>query len=81
MSNFTEYDALLDARGLVCPMPLLKTRLELHQLKAGETLLVIASDSGSWRDIPKYLAHSEHALLDSQENADSYFFLIRKAAN
>ena len=48
-------DEILDARGLSCPMPLLKTKLALQQLSAGSILQVLATDSGSNQDIPAYL--------------------------
>lgn len=78
MSNTYEYDYLLDASQLVCPMPLLKMRLQLQAMQPSEILLVITTDAGSRQDIPKYLAQSEHQLLQQQEEAQSYHFLIKK---
>ncbi len=78
MSNFSEYQQHLDASGLACPMPLLKTKLALRDLAAGEVLRVTATDSGSWRDIRKYVAMSGHELLAATEVNGQYQFLIRK---
>lgn len=72
-------DRTLDATGLRCPMPLLKTKLELNGMAPGEQLLVIASDSGSARDIPAYLALTRHELLSSSEAEGRYRFMIRCA--
>jgi len=70
-------DKLLGARGLQCPMPLLKTKLALRDLSPGQSLRVDATDSGSARDIPKYLERSEHELTLMSENPDgTYTFLI-----
>lgn len=81
MSNRNEYSVLLDASGLDCPMPLLKTKLALHQLELGEVLKVIATDPGSGRDIPKYLARSQDALIKETQEDGLLCFWIEKGAN
>jgi len=70
-------DRTLDASGLRCPMPLLKTKLELNGMSPGEELEVIATDSGSARDIPAFLALSSHTLLSSAEADGEYRFVIK----
>lgn len=67
----------LDARGLHCPLPLLRTKLTLASMVAGQQLEVLASDAGAWGDIPAYLALSDHALISREETASGdYRFLI-----
>ncbi len=68
----------LDAKGLSCPMPLLKTKLLMKQMQAGETLCVLASDGGSWRDIPAYLNQVEYELIKAEQYDNTYAFLIKK---
>ena len=70
-------DRTLDASGLRCPMPLLKTKLELNAMAAGERLEVIATDSGSARDIPAYIKLSAHELLSNKEDNGEYRFVIK----
>jgi TusA-related sulfurtransferase len=60
-------------------MPLLKTKLELNGMTPGEVLLVIASDPGSARDIPAYLALTRHELVSSSEEGGRYSFVIKCA--
>lgn len=72
-------DELLDARGLRCPMPLLRTRQALRHLSPGQTLLVRATDAGARRDIPAYLRQSGHELVRTGEVDDELWFLIRTA--
>lgn len=72
-----EADREVDARGLSCPMPLLKTRQALRSIKVGALLHVIASDSGSRRDIPAYLRQSEHDLVHFTETEAEIHFWIR----
>jgi tRNA 2-thiouridine synthesizing protein A len=78
VSNSIPYDYLLDAEGLQCPLPLLKTRLRLKTMAVGEVLLVRATDSGSWRDIPLYLTRSADELLAATEKDSTYCFWIKK---
>ncbi|MEX2474873.1 sulfurtransferase TusA family protein [Marinobacter sp.] len=68
---------ILDASGLRCPMPLLKTKLELNAMSPGEELEVIATDSGSARDIPAYLRVSRHELVSSTEADGRFRFVIK----
>lgn len=71
-------DKVLDASGLRCPMPLLKTRLALNELDPGQYLEVVATDAGSVRDIPAYLDMSSHELVSFEEEVDQYRFVIRR---
>lgn len=68
----------LDARGLSCPLPLLKTRQALRRLGTGEILHVVASDSGSRRDIPAWLRQSEHDLVHFTGDGEEIHFWIRR---
>lgn len=67
----------LDARGLNCPLPLLKTRQALRALQAGALLEVRATDAGSARDIPEYLRQSSHELVRHEQDEREFRFLIR----
>ncbi|AHI27741.1 MULTISPECIES: sulfurtransferase TusA family protein [Marinobacter] len=73
-------DRTLDASGLLCPMPLLKTKLELNSMTPGEELEVIATDSGSARDIPAFIKLSSHQLVSSAETDGQYRFVIKCGA-
>jgi len=70
-------DRILDASGLRCPMPLLKTKLELNSMSAGQELEVIATDAGSARDIPAYLGMSSHTLVSQSEHHGEFRFVIK----
>ena len=84
MSNSSQYQQYLDAKGWLCPQPLLQTRLALRDLEVGAILLIEATDPSSWRDIQKYVALSEHELIEAEaepENANAptvYRLYIRK---
>lgn len=70
-------DRMLDASGLRCPMPLLKTKLELNGMAPGEVLEVLATDSGSSRDIPAWLNLSSHSLISQSESHGTWRFVIK----
>jgi len=68
---------ILDASGLVCPMPLLKTKLRLNAMAKGQCLEVLATDPGSARDIPTFIGLSRHNLEAQEETDAGYRFIIR----
>ncbi|MFL1405434.1 sulfurtransferase TusA family protein [Marinobacter sp. M1N3S26] len=70
-------DITLDATGLRCPMPLLKAKLQIGAMTAGQELEVLATDAGSARDIPAWLAHTGHELVSSDEEQGRFRFIIR----
>lgn len=71
--------ALLDATGLSCPMPLLKAKLELNRLAAGEVLAVTATDAGSQRDFRTFAKLSGHALVGEEVAGETFRYWLRKA--
>ena len=73
-----EFDATLDATGLACPMPVLRTRRKLDELKAGEMLLVIASDPASMHDMPAFCSMAGHTLLMAHSKDGKFYYEIRK---
>ncbi|MFY0678633.1 MAG: sulfurtransferase TusA family protein [Neptuniibacter sp.] len=72
------YDDLLDASGLNCPLPLLKAKQALNKMQVGAVLKVIATDSGSIRDFKAYTEQSDHELLQSFTDQEPYVYLIRR---
>jgi TusA-related sulfurtransferase len=72
--------ATLDAKGLSCPMPVVKARLEIEKLGAGDVLQVIATDPGSVSDFDNWTKMSGHELLESKQDNGVYTYLIRKGA-
>ncbi|WP_227367563.1 sulfurtransferase TusA family protein [Halomonas sp. M20] len=71
-------DDVLDARGLHCPLPLLKAKQSLASLEAGGILYVMATDPGSWRDFETFIEQSDFELLSREESSDEYHYWIRK---
>lgn len=71
-------DEYLDCTGLRCPLPLLRTKQQLHRLPAGTVLEVVATDAGAERDIPAWLRQSSHRLLGATIRDGHYIFWIAR---
>jgi TusA-related sulfurtransferase len=68
----------VDARGLLCPMPLLKAKRALNAMAEGEMLRVVATDQGSVRDFQVFSQQSGHRLVSSTEEEGVYTHVIEK---
>jgi tRNA 2-thiouridine synthesizing protein A len=68
----------LDARGLTCPMPLLKAKQALNGMTAGEILVVRATDPGSVRDFEVFSRQSGNELLSSAREGEVYVYELKK---
>lgn len=71
-------DLELDARGLACPMPLLKAKLALNSLQPRQVLKVIATDPGSERDFHVFVNQSRHTILAFSKVDATYHYWIEK---
>lgn len=71
-------DKLLDARGLLCPMPIVKVGQEMKTLQPGQVLKILASDRGAIADMPAWAEDTENELLEWHQEDDALVFYIRK---
>lgn len=69
----------LDARGLLCPEPVMLLHKEIRMRVVGEVVHMLASDPSTLRDIPKFCLFLNHELVESQEIDDVYHFWIKKS--
>ena len=76
MANF---DHELDARGLNCPLPILRAKKTLNTMDGGEVLKIMATDPGSVRDFEAFAKQTGNPLLESSENNAEFHFLLQKA--
>ena len=74
-----EFDADLDAIGLLCPLPVLKARKRLQALASGQILGVEADDPAAIVDVPHFCNESGHTLADMQDLGPTQVYFIRKA--
>jgi tRNA 2-thiouridine synthesizing protein A len=69
---------LLDVKGLLCPLPVLKARKVLSSLASGSILRLEATDPASVIDVPHYCNEAGHALLSHSEQDGVYIYEIER---
>jgi tRNA 2-thiouridine synthesizing protein A len=70
-------DKTLDAKGLNCPLPILKTKKAIGEVPKGGTLEVLATDPGSVADFEAFCKTTGNTLIEHSESGGTYRFLIR----
>ena len=78
VSDIMEFQKDLDARGLNCPLPILKAKKALAEMQTGEVLRIVATDSGSVRDFQAFAKQTGNALLSHTQNGLEFTFLMRR---
>jgi tRNA 2-thiouridine synthesizing protein A len=68
----------LDARGLNCPLPILRTKKALNGLKSGELLKVVSTDPGSQNDMVSFCQQTGNTLVATGKAGHDFEFVIRK---
>lgn len=71
-------DQTLDAKGLNCPLPILKAKKALNTVDADGTLEVLSTDPGSVADFEAFCRTTGHTLVEHSEHGDVFRFVIRK---
>ncbi|MDP1901486.1 MAG: sulfurtransferase TusA family protein [Rubrivivax sp.] len=73
-----QIDKEIDARGLNCPLPLMKAKKALGEMQSGQVLRVVATDSGSMRDFLAFARQAGHDMLDQQHVGKEYIHVLRR---
>jgi tRNA 2-thiouridine synthesizing protein A len=73
-----DYNKELDARGLNCPLPIIKTKKALNDLASGQVLKVISTDAGSVKDMQAFATQTGNELLGSEAQGKEYVFFLKK---
>ena len=72
------FDKELDARGLNCPLPILRTKKSLNDMLSGEVLRVLATDPGSVKDFQAFSKQTGNELLSSDTASNEFIFFMKK---
>ena len=72
------FDVELDARQLVCPLPILRTKRSLSQMASGQVLKVVATDKEAPKDFEVFCRQTGNALLASSQQDGEFVVLIRR---
>jgi tRNA 2-thiouridine synthesizing protein A len=68
----------LDARGLNCPLPILKAKKALADMTTGQTLRVIATDAGSVRDFQAFAKQTGNELVEQQTEGSDFITVLKR---
>lgn len=71
-------DVTLDAFGLLCPMPIIKTAQKIKEMQIGQVLEVIATDEGIKSDMPAWCIATGQQYLGTEENNGEYHSFVKK---
>jgi tRNA 2-thiouridine synthesizing protein A len=72
------FDKELDARGLNCPLPILRTKKSLAELGSGQVLKIVATDPGSVKDFQAFAKQTGNELMSSAEGGGEFTFFMKK---
>jgi tRNA 2-thiouridine synthesizing protein A len=67
----------LDARRMLCPMPVIRTQQKVEQLQPGDTVVVTCTDPGALYDIPAWCRVNGHEIQDMQQQKDEIIIIVR----
>ena len=71
-------DKEIDTSGLNCPLPILKAKKALTELQSGQTLRVIATDPGSWRDFEAFARQTGNELVSQEKTEANFVYVLRR---
>ncbi len=71
-------DQVLDAKGLNCPLPILRTKKAIKEMNVGDVLTVHATDPGAVKDFEAFCRTTGNELLESSSTGDEYHFRIKR---
>lgn len=74
----TDFNNELDARGLNCPLPILRTKKSMNGMAAGEVLKVVATDPGSVKDMEAYAKQTGNEIVGNSDEGGEFTFFIKK---
>lgn len=72
------FDQLLDASGLHCPLPILRTKKVLATMTSGQVLKVLATDPGAAGDFPAFAKQTGNALLSEEKDGETFIFYMQR---
>ena len=73
-----DFDKELDARGLNCPLPILRTKKSLNDMVSGQILRVIATDPGSVKDFQAFSRQTGNESLSAETATNEFVFFMKK---
>ena len=78
MEAIVHFDREVDARGLNCPLPVLRTKKTLNDMSSGQVLRILATDPAAVRDFQAFAKQTGNLLLQHGEHDGAFFFLLQR---
>jgi len=78
MEQTVQFEREVDARGLNCPLPILRTKKALNDMVSGQVLRILATDPASVRDFEAFARQTGNQLLQQSEQNGEFVFLLRR---
>ena len=71
-------DLVIDAKGLACPMPLVRAKKGIDSIQPGQTMELQTTDKGSMKDFQAWVKQMNHEMLEIKEEDGVFIFLVKK---
>lgn len=71
-------DIVIDAKGLACPMPIVKAKKGMDSIQTGQTMELQTTDKGSMNDFQAWVKQTNHELIDANEENGVFTFIVKK---
>jgi len=78
MDSVIQFDREVDARGLNCPLPILRTKKALNDMSSGQVVRIMATDPASVRDFEAFARQTGNQLVAQSEQDGAFVFLLRR---
>ena len=78
MATVLENELVIDAKGLFCPMPIIKLSQAINLIQVGQTLKLVATDPGSQHDVAAWARQTDHELVDSKKDGKVFTYTIKR---
>ena len=78
MESLVHFDREVDARGLNCPLQILRTKKTLNDMSSGQVLRILATDPAAVRDFQAFAKQTGNQLLQHGEQNGAFFFLLKR---
>ncbi|MEC0226187.1 MULTISPECIES: sulfurtransferase TusA family protein [Paenibacillus] len=69
---------IVDAKGLACPLPIVKAKKGIDSLEAGQIMEVLTTDKGSMKDFQAWVHQTKHELIEAKEDQGVFTFTVKK---
>ncbi len=71
-------DIVIDAKGLACPMPIVKAKKGIDSIESGQVMELQTTDKGSMNDFQAWVKQTKHELIEAKEENGVFTFLVKK---